>query len=66
MSEPKTRQISITLVRSPIGTPREQRVVVRSLGLRRIRHTVLRPDTPEIRGLVNAVRHLIRVTEAEK
>ncbi len=55
-------QLSITLKRSLIGHPNKMRLVVKGLGLRRIGHTVVRPDTPQVRGLVNKVRHLIEVT----
>ncbi|MBI3080086.1 MAG: 50S ribosomal protein L30 [candidate division NC10 bacterium] len=44
-----------------IGHPRDQRVVVRALGLRRIRQTVTRQDTPVLRGMLARVRHLVRV-----
>ena len=54
-------RVRITLVRSLIGHPRGQRVVVRALGLRRIRQTVTRADTPVLRGMLAAVRHLVRV-----
>jgi large subunit ribosomal protein L30 len=53
--------VRITLVRSVIGRPRGQRVVIRALGLRRIRQTVTRADTPVLRGMLAAVRHLVRV-----
>lgn len=55
--------IRITLVRSVIGCTAEQRRTVRSLGLRRIRQTVERPDGPDVRGMVRAVSHLVRVEE---
>ncbi|MGH7362410.1 MAG: 50S ribosomal protein L30 [Candidatus Methylomirabilales bacterium] len=54
-------RLRITLVRSMIGHPRDQRVVVRALGLRRIRQTVTRQDTPVLRGMLARVRHLVRV-----
>ncbi len=54
-------QLSITLKRSQIGHPQKMRLVLKGLGLRRIGHTVVRPDTPQVRGLVNKVRHLIEV-----
>ena len=54
-------QVRITLVRSVIGHPRGQRVVVRALGLRRIRQTVTRADTPVLRGMLARVRHLVLV-----
>jgi len=53
--------LRIQQVRSTIGRTQDQRATVRSLGLRRIRHTVLQPDRPEIRGMINAVSHLVTV-----
>jgi large subunit ribosomal protein L30 len=55
------RRLKITQVRSTIGFDRKQREVVRSLGLRRIRHTIEVPDTVEIRGMILKVRHLVTV-----
>ena len=55
--------LRITQVRSLIGQQEDQRATVRSLGLRRIRHTVTQPDRPEIRGMINKVSHLVEVTE---
>lgn len=56
-------RLSITLYRSRIGWSARQRQVLAGLGLRRRGQTVLRPDTPEIRGMVAKVSHLVRVTE---
>ena len=53
--------VKVTLLKSPIGFNGKQGVVVRSLGLRRIRHTVELKDTPAIRGLIHKVRHLVEV-----
>ena len=53
--------VKVTLVRSPIGFNRNQGAVVRSMGLRRIRHTVELKDTTETRGLIHKVRHLVTV-----
>ena len=55
--------LKVTLVKSPIGFDSKQGVVARSLGLRRIRHTVELKDTPETRGMIHKVRHLVEVTE---
>ncbi|MGQ0733458.1 MAG: 50S ribosomal protein L30 [Acidobacteriota bacterium] len=57
------KKLRITLLRSPIGFNRKQGLVVESLGLRRIRHSVERDDTPETRGLIHKVRHLVEVSE---
>lgn len=56
---PKT--IRITQVKSTIGFDTRQENAMRGLGLRRIRHTVERQDTPAIRGLILQVRHLVTV-----
>ncbi|MDI3257780.1 MAG: 50S ribosomal protein L30 [Kyrpidia sp.] len=56
-------RLAITLVRSTIGRPENQRATVRSLGLRKIRETVVHEDTPTIRGMVKKVGHLVRVEE---
>jgi large subunit ribosomal protein L30 len=55
--------VKVTLKVSPIGYTSNQRDVVRSMGLRRIRHTVELKDTPEVRGLIHKVRHLVEVHE---
>lgn len=59
----KQNNLRITLVRSPIGEKPKTRASVRTLGLRRIRQTVERPDTPDVRGLIARVRHLVEVEE---
>ena len=55
--------VKVTLLKSPIGFNRNQATVVRSLGLRRIRHTVELKDTPAARGMIHKVRHLVEVKE---
>jgi len=55
--------VKVTLLKSPIGFNRNQAAVVRSLGLRRIRHTVELKDTPATRGMIHKVRHLVEVAE---
>jgi len=56
-----TKRIRITQLRSTIGFDRKQGLAMRGLGLRRIRHTVDVVDTPETRGLILKVRHLVKV-----
>ena len=56
-------KLRITQVRSGIGRPRTQRDTLRDLGLRRMHQTVERPDTPEIRGMVRKIGHLLRVEQ---
>jgi len=57
------KKIRIRQVRSSIGTKSGHREVLRGLGLRRIRHEVVREDTPAVRGMVNKVRYLLEVDE---
>jgi large subunit ribosomal protein L30 len=56
-------QIRVTQVRSKIGGTQGQRDTLRSLGLKRIRHSVIKEDRPEIRGMVRTVAHLVTVEE---
>lgn len=63
MGEPATGRLRITLVRSTIGRPSDQGRTVRALGLRRLHHTVERPDHASIRGMVTKIRHLVAVEE---
>ena len=55
--------LAITQVKSANGTNSRQRDTLRSLGLRRIGQTVERPDSPQLRGMVHAIRHLLVVEE---
>jgi large subunit ribosomal protein L30 len=56
-------QLRITLVRSTIGRPGDQERAVRSLGLRKVNQSVVRGDSPSIRGTVNKISHLVTVEE---
>ncbi len=57
------KTLRIRQVRSGICAPADQKQTLRGLGLTRIRQEVVRPDTPAVRGLVNKVRHLVRVVD---
>jgi large subunit ribosomal protein L30 len=59
----KGATVKVTLLTSPTGFNRSQGLVVKSLGLRRIRHTVALKDTPETRGMIHKVRHLVEVSD---
>ena len=63
MAKKKTATLRITLVKSPIGYTQRQKDTVRSLGLKRMHQTVERPDSPQVRGMINAVGHLVEVEE---
>jgi large subunit ribosomal protein L30 len=55
------KMIRVTLVRSTIGRQPVQKKTVKALGLKRMNHSVVHKDSPEIRGMVNRVGHLVRV-----
>ena len=55
--------LTITQVKSANGTNQRQKDTLRTLGLRKIGQTVERPDSPQLRGLVHTVRHLLTVEE---
>ena len=57
------RKLKVTLLKSTIGFNKTQAKTVEGMGLRRIRHTVELPDTPETRGMIHKVRHLVAVQE---
>jgi large subunit ribosomal protein L30 len=57
------KTLKVTLVRSTIGFDKTQAKTVQGMGLRKIRHTVELPDTPETRGMIHKVRHLVTVAE---
>ena len=58
--------LKITLVKSMIGRPEKHRKVLRGMGLTRLNKTVEFKDTPEIRGMINKVSHLVSTEEEEK
>ncbi|MDT8909718.1 50S ribosomal protein L30 [Amycolatopsis sp. PS_44_ISF1] len=58
-------QLKVTQIKSKIGTKHEHRESLRTLGLRKIRQSTVREDTPEVRGLIRAVRHLVEVEEVQ-
>ena len=56
-------QLKITLIKSTIGRPEDQKATVQTLGLRKINSSAVQTDTPQIRGMINKVIHLIKVEE---
>lgn len=56
-------KLQITLKRSVIGRPEDQRVTVRTLGLKKTNQTVVHEDNAAIRGMINKVSHLVSVKE---
>jgi large subunit ribosomal protein L30 len=62
-TDSKGGTVKVKLLKSPIGFNRTQAAVVLGLGLRRIRHVVEVKDTPDARGMIHKVRHLVEVVE---
>ena len=60
------KKLRITQVRSGIGMEKRQRVTVRTMGIRKLHQTVVHDDTPQIRGMIAKVRHLVRIEEIEE
>ncbi len=54
-------KIKITLTRSLIGRPEDQRATVRALGLRKLHHSVIQDDVPTIRGMIRKIEHLVSI-----
>jgi large subunit ribosomal protein L30 len=65
MKAPKS-QLKIKLVKSGIGCSTKQKRVIRGLGFRRLNQTIARPDTPQIRGMIFKVQHLVEVSEDQQ
>lgn len=60
----EAKQFKVTLVKSIYGRLESHKACVRGLGLRRMHHTVTVVDTPENRGMLNAVSYLLKIEEA--
>ncbi|KAA5833434.1 50S ribosomal protein L30 [Saccharopolyspora hirsuta] len=58
-------QLKITQVRGLVGSKQNQRDTMRTLGLRKIRQSVVRPDDSNVRGMIKTVRHLVTVEEVD-
>ncbi|MES1928546.1 50S ribosomal protein L30 [Salinisphaera dokdonensis CL-ES53] len=59
-----SKQITIKLIKSPIGRLERHRACVRGLGLRRMHHTVSVADTPENRGMINKIVDMLAIEES--
>lgn len=58
--------LKVIQIRSLIGRPERQRRIIRGLGLKRINHSVIRPDTDVVRGMIFKVKHMVRVEETDE
>jgi large subunit ribosomal protein L30 len=60
-----TVKLKVTQVKSVIGRPEDQKRTIRALGLKKISGSNILPDRPEIRGMINKVRHLVVFEETK-
>ena len=61
----KKATVTVTQTKSPIGRPKDQRATLVGLGLNKMHRTRVLEDTPSVRGMINKVKHLVRVEEAK-
>ena len=57
-------KLHITLIKSGIGYAKDQKLTLKALGFKRLNQTVTQEDQPSVRGMINKVKHLVRVEEA--
>lgn len=65
MKKKEASKIKITLKRSTIGRLKNQKDTAKALGLKKLNQSVVRADTPVIRGMINRISHLVTVEDAE-
>ncbi|MFO1127040.1 MAG: 50S ribosomal protein L30 [Rhodospirillales bacterium] len=63
MADAMTKRVRLTQIRSPIGRQKDQRATLIGLGLNKLNRSRDLEDTPSVRGMIDKVRHLIRVEE---
>lgn len=59
-------KLKITQIKSQIGQKLNQKETLKALGIRKMNQTVVHKDTPGIRGMVNTVRHLVKVEKVKR
>ena len=65
MAKKDQKKLKITQTKSLIGQKPKNKKTIEALGLKRIRHTVIKNDTPQIRGMIKKVIHVVSVEEVE-
>ena len=58
------KELRVTLIKSGIGRPKKHKLTLKTLGLNRLHKTVVLKDTPQVRGMINKVSHLVSVVES--
>jgi large subunit ribosomal protein L30 len=57
------QKLKITQIRSTIGRIKKQKEIIKALGIRKLYRSVIHKDTPQIRGMIEKVKHLVEVEE---
>lgn len=57
--------LKITQIKSAIDRPKDQKATIEALGIRKLNNTVIKKDTPQIRGMIRKVNHLLKVEEVK-
>lgn len=60
------RKVRVTLVKSPIGYKKDQRATAEALGLRKMNASAVHTETPQVRGMINKISHLLQVEEVNE
>lgn len=63
MAKEKVKDIKITQIKSAIGSPKPQKLTIEALGIKKLNHSKVHKATPQILGMVNKVKHLVKVEE---
>lgn len=63
MAKEKIKEIKITQIKSAIGSPKKQKLTVQALGIHKMNQTVVKKATPQVLGMVNKVRHLVKIED---
>jgi large subunit ribosomal protein L30 len=58
-----TGKLKVTQIKSGVGRIKRQRQIIRTLGIKRLHQSVEHPDTPQLRGMIEKVSHLVKVEE---
>jgi len=58
-----SQNLKITQIRSTIGRIKKQKEIIKALGIRKLYQSVVHKDTPQIRGMIDGVKHLVKVEE---
>ncbi len=58
--------LKITLIKSPIGYKQKAKLTISALGLKKLNHSVIKKDTPQIRGMINKINYLVSISEVKK